>query len=408
MIEFTKLLKNVEKLQELGFNSEFDISPFLLPVDDVIKKILKQKNPKFSAIEIDLIVDSEDISLSKSIAKIDEEFKKKRSSNLNLTPEEKKARKEQLNTEKERRKQAATEQVKQIKNIYKDKIVELKSEAKKTIKEIKIGSYNFIRETKTIVKKSTTSLIQAGSSLGAISVIIAAPPWNIPLAISYTMSIVDILLSLVSQLKNIISYTVVFEKLNLIVDSKNLSILSIIFNSFMNIILGIWSKLTGIESLVKKLLDFIIKLISGANKQKIFKKVTSKLRKLGNFKDENKTFVIDGVSVRANSEDDAIEVKDFLETYKVDYGKKKVSDYKNNSDSSINPEQLLTQLSNDINRTQEIEIPSEVEDSYINLYEVKLPNGTILINQTEKDLEDLQSAYNLVIQKIDNITVDQT
>jgi hypothetical protein len=54
-----------------------------------------------------------------------------------------------------------------------------------------------VREAKVILRKSIAAFIQTGSSLSAISIIIAAPPWNIPLAISYTMAVVDILLNLI-------------------------------------------------------------------------------------------------------------------------------------------------------------------------------------------------------------------
>ena len=37
MSEYKKLLDNIEKLQELGFNSVFNLDPYLLSIDDVAK-----------------------------------------------------------------------------------------------------------------------------------------------------------------------------------------------------------------------------------------------------------------------------------------------------------------------------------------------------------------------------------
>jgi hypothetical protein len=403
MSEYTNLLKNIEKLQELGFKSEFDLNPYLLSVEEVAKKILKQKIPKLSLDDIDMIIDSESISLDKMNKQIEEEFKKLNPESSKLTAEEKALRREEQRIEREKRKQLRTERIKKTKEIYKDKVVELKSQAKKIIKDIKIGFYNLIRESKTVLKKVITAFVQTGSSIGAISIIIAAPPWNIPLAISYTMSVVDILLSLVSQLKSIVPYTLIFDQLHFVVDKKNLSILSKIININVNLILGVWSKVTGFEILIKKLIDFIIKLLSGSNKQKIFRKVTSKLRKLGNFNRNNSDYTIDGVKVKANNEDDAQEAKDFIDTYVVDYGRKRVTEYKNESDKSFDPEQLLKQLSNEINKSQVVEIPEVIEDSFLTTYDVTLPDGTILRNQTEEDLEELKRVYKLVLEQVEGI-----
>jgi hypothetical protein len=217
------------------------------------------------------------------------------------------------------------------------------------------------------------------------------------------MAVVDILLNLISQLKSIIPYTTIFDQLHFVVDPKNLTILSNILNSTITPVIELWSKLTAFETLIKGLLDFILSLISGSNKQKIFKKVRSKLRKLGNFNDSNKTFNIEGKNIRANSEDDAAEVKDLLDTYKVDYGKKSVTGYKDEANNSTETENLLNKLKTDVNKSQNIKIPRIVEESFIDTYEVILPDGKTLRNQTEKDLEELRKVYKLVAEQVSEI-----
>jgi hypothetical protein len=403
MSEYKKLLDNIEKLQELGFNSVFNLDPYLLSIDDVAKKILKQKNPNMPIDDIDMIIDSEQISLEKMKKELDEEDKNENGNenrnNSKLTPEEKELRKEERRIRKEEKRIRKEERIKQMKVAYKEKVTELKKQAKEIRKEIKIAFYNLIEEVKTIYKKVIAAFVQAGTSIAAISIVLAAPPWNIPLAVSYTMAIVDILLTLISDLKAIIPLTFIFDQLHFVVDSKNLSILCSILNTNINIVLELWSKLNSFELLIKFLLDFIIKLLSGENKQKIFRKATRKLKKLGNFKDDNNTYNIDGNDIRANSLEDAEEAKDFIDTYKV--VNKKVIDYKNDS---INPEELLNQLKDQVNESPDINIPKNIENSYFPIYQVKLPNGTILRNQTEEDLEELRRIYNLVLEGIEDIT----
>ena len=415
MSEYSKLLENVDKLQDLGFKSEFDLEPYLLPEDEVVKKILMSKNPGMPLEDVDMIIDTEEITLKKMEEELKEQEKKENSDDTRLSEEERAIRKEQRKRERERQKEIRKEQIKQMKQLFKDKVVELKAQAKAILKEIKMAFYNLIKEVKALIKKSITSLVQTSTSIGAIAVIIAAPPWNIPLAISYTMTIVDLLLTLISQLKAIIPFTAAFDKLHFVTNGRNLSVLSRIINVNLELILGLWSKLTGLDKIIQLLLDKIIQLISGDNKQKIFRKATRKLRKLGHFRGNNSTYNIDGVNVRADSEDDASEVKDLLDTFKVDYGSNKVVDYKQDSSTqsessgqsgsgSSNPEDLLKNLKNEVNKDQNVQVPQNVESSSFYVYDVKLPNGSILRNQTEEDLEELKRVYQIIVEQIQDVT----
>lgn len=379
MSEFKLLLDNVDKLQELGFKSEFDISNYLLSEDEVMKKILISKNPNMSTEDVDMIVDSEQVSLDK--------LNKEISTNLNngkLSDKE-----EKLISDKE-------ERIKVLKKIYKDKLTELKSQAKDIIKEIKMVIYNLIREVKILVKKSITSFMQTSSSISSIAIITTAPPWNIPLAISYTMSIIDLILGLISQIKSIIPFTKSLDKLHFVMNSKNTSIVSKVINTNIEIVLGLWSKLDILDSFIKSLLDSILKLINGSNKSKIFKKATRKLKKLGYFNSDNKTYRIDGILYRANNEDDSSEVKEILDVFIVNG--LNVTDYRDKID-----EDGLRELNDSVNNDKNIQIPKDLNESYFYLYDINLPNGTILYNQTESDLEELKQTYKIVIDKIQDL-----
>jgi len=403
MNEYNKLLDNIDQLQELGFRSEFDIQPYLLSEDEVAKKLLMAKNPNMKIEDVNLIIDNEQVSIDK----MEKEFKElesvDNSGDFGLTEEEKSQMRDQRKRERERERVLKIQQIKQMKQLFKDKIIELKEQAKNILKEIKMAFYNLVREVKALVKKSITSIVQISSSIGAIAVIIAAPPWNIPLAISYAMTIVDLLLTLISQLKAILPFTTIFDKLRFVTNSKNLSILSKIINVNLEIILGLWSKLTGLDKIIQLLLDKIIQLISGDNKQKIFRKATRKLKKLGHFRGNNSSYEIDDVSVRANNKEDASEVKDLLDTFKVDYGSRKVIDY-NQDESSNNPEDLLKSLKSEVEKDQNIQVPTDIEESSFYVYDVRLPNGSILRNQTEEDLEELKRIYTIVIDQIQDVT----
>lgn len=398
MNSYNKMLENIDALQNLGFSSEFDIQPYLLSEDEVAKKIIMAKAPNMSKEDVDLIIDSEEISIDKVIKEIDDESESENSRDSALSEEEKALRKERRRLEVERRKELRRQQIQEMKQIYKDRIVEYKEQAKNILKEIKMAFYNLVRQVKAIIKKSITSITQTGTSIGAIAVIIAAPPWNIPLAISYTMAVVDILLTLIAELKAILPFTIVFDKLKFVTTAQNLSVICSIINVNLETILTLWSKINGLDTLIKKLLDKIIELLSSSNKQKTFNKVQRKLKKLGHFR--GGVHIIDGVSVRADTFEDASEVKDLLDTFVVDYGNETVVDYKKDN-SGVDSETLLNSLKNEVNKDQNVEVPTNIEDS---LYDVRLPNGTILRNQTDDDLEELKKVYTVVLEQIDQLS----
>jgi hypothetical protein len=389
------MLDNIDRLQNLGFSSEFDIQPYLLSEDEVAKKIIMAKAPNMRKEDVDLIIDSEEVSINKVIKEIEDESENDESTEAAISEEEKARRRERRKEELERRKELRRQQIQEMKQIYKDKIVEFKEQAKNILKEIKMAFYNLVRQAKALIKKSITSITQAGSSLAAIAVIIAAPPWNIPLAISYTMAVVDILLTLISELKAILPFTTAFDKLRFVSTPKNLSIISNIINVNLEIVINLWSKLSSIESLVNTLLNKILELLSGTNKGKTFKKAEKKLRKLGHFRG-NEYFDVDGLRIRADSDEDAYEIKSILDVFVVNYSNETITDYKKDN-SGINAESLLNDLKNKITQEQNSEVPINIEST---LYDVRLPNGTVLRNQTDDDLEELKKVYTIVLEQI--------
>jgi hypothetical protein len=401
MSQYTKLLSNIDELQNLGFKSEFDLQPYLLSEDEVIKKILLYKNPNMSPEHVDMIVDSEKKLLDK-LEKDNEEGLKADDNNLEdakITEEQKAQRKAEAKKRRDEAKERVREEIKAIKQLYKDKITELKAQAKALLKEIKMAFYNLVREVKALVKKAITSIIQTSSSIAAIAVIAATPPWNIPLAISYTMAVIDLILGLISQIKAILPFTVVFEKLNFVMDENSLSVVCGIINVNIEIILGLWKKLTPLDELIKLLLSKILALVGGSNKAKIFKKAEKKLNKLGYFNTENDVYKIDSVDYRANNEEDASEVKDILNVFVV-VGKDNYDSGKNVIDyvNKIDEESL-----NNLNKESNVDLPKETNEGPLYTYEVELPNGSVLYNQNDENLEELRRSYTLVISQIEDL-----
>lgn len=410
MSQYQIMQKNVEKIQSLGFQSEFDIEPYLLSEKEISKKILKDKNPQLSQSDVDLIVDDED----ESIKKMEEEEELNANTEINddsLSESEKSIRIEERRKRREERKQKKRRRIQQLKELYKSSMREISETARKMRKQIKIAFYNLIREVKTLLKKSITSLMQISTSIPAISLTVAVLPWNVPLAISFTMVLIDVILVLISQIQSMVGVSSSFDDLPFVTDRKNLSILSGIINSQLLAIVTLFGLLAGLNLLIKTLLGFVNGLNSADSKEKIFRKATKKLRKLGYFDSSNDSFIVDGQSIKADSEEDAYEIKGILDTYQVVGGNGKdgqVVDYKKNEetkkfnlgDKSL--DNLLSELN--LKLEPEIIVPTDFEDSNFYVYDVKLPDGRILLNQTEEDLEELKKIYQIVIDQIQDVT----
>lgn len=369
MTKYDELLKNIEELQDLGYKSEFDISDFLLSKDDIVKKILSTKNPYLTKDQINMIVDSEDKLMSEMNSEIEEDL-------VNVEGKTK----EGIEKAKTKKK----EEIKAFKEHYKVKLKELYTEASKIIIEVKDAIFNLLKQMIVLAKKAITSLIQTSSSIAAIAMVVVAPPWNIPLAITTAVSVIDIILSFMNEVKMILPFLSPLNKLNLVLNADSLSIVCAILNPAILFIKGLWEKFSSLDSLIKSLIDKILSIISGSNKQKIFKKATARLRKLGYFKNN-----VDN--------DDKDEVADLLEIYNVDLSKKEVVSYKKEIDS--NQIENLSNFKSPVDYT----IKKTIEEIYA--YDVLLPNGTFLYGLSEKDLEDLKQSYNIIIDQVSK-TID--
>ena len=445
--EYTTLQENVEKLQELGFSSEFNLAAFLLSEDEVIKKLLADSNPYLTPENLDMIVDDEE-KLKEKYNKEDEDeedeededegveedededindqdlednnqltkeekaaIKEQRKAERELRKEQRKverelqkekrkaereAQKEKRKAEREARKKEKEEEIKVMKQVYKDKKEEQRKRAKKILKDIKLAFFNLLKEIKALIKKGITSAINTASAIGAIAVIAVAPPFNIPLAVSFTMVVIELILDLMLKCKDIVMLlSPVVDILPFVLPPANLSIIANILNPLIVVVLEFWEKLSFLDKLIQTLLDKIMELLNGNSRNKIFRKATRKLRKLGHFKNNNDKYEIEGKRYRADSEEDAAEVADLLDIFKVNNSTNKVFDYVKNIDDK--------DLKNLGLPDKPIVAKEDLPESLLYLYDVQLPNGSILYNKTESDIEELRKVYKIVVGQIQNI-----
>jgi DNA repair photolyase len=121
---FEKLVSNIEQLQDLGYKTELNIEPFLMKEEEVAKLLIKTAQPNLTDEQVSFMVESP-AKLKKKIDK-------------NLSPEEKKKKREQID-----------EAHRILKDYKKNKI----KEAKDKKDEIKTAVFDLVREIKDLIKK---------------------------------------------------------------------------------------------------------------------------------------------------------------------------------------------------------------------------------------------------------------
>ena len=432
MAQFDTYLKNLDDLEGKIYAGGFDINKYLLRDKEVVKKLLAYKNPLLKKDDIDLMVDDEEESLKK----FDDEEEKK------AKKEERKAKRkektEELNQkakeEKEKIKEKIREKIKELKEIYKEALRAIREEAKKIKEEIRKAIFQLVSRFKELTKELIMALIQTVSSVSAVAILVAAPPFNLPAALSLVLIVVDSYMKLISKITNIILPLLLpTKKLALVTDKKNLSIVSTLLNVVVEGILALWNPINLLVKVITALIEFIISLFK-KKEPSIFRKATRKLRKLGYIRKvghdplSNPPFTkrgdrqndVDGIAIYSYDEDDADEVKDLLDQFKLNGDGNKLTDKvvaynlrveidgeERNIDIKSELESLNDLLLEFDKSPKEIETsisaPSSETDEYSEfVYDILLPDGSKLINISEEGLDVIKNQYKVKFDQINN------
>ncbi len=426
---FDALISNIDKFQDSAFGTEFNMDSYLLSDDDAVKKLIATKNPKLTKEQINTIVDDEDV-LIKRAEEMTEEFPNEdEDSELedavdenNLSDEQKEIRRierearrrtrrekiERKKREFEEKKRDRIEEIKESKRIYKDKLKEFYEEIKRIKTSIKNAVFGLFKSAKELAKDLVMAIIKTASSIPGITLMITAPPWNIAHAITATAMLVQMYLKLIKEVKNVAPILGPIKYLPAITDKNNLSTLSTIFNVPMKIILGIWEPIAALDKVIKALIGSV-KNSMQKNRDKIFRKATKKLKKLGGLRRSGLPLKVGDQTLRgvigdpyytdigivfSYDEDDVEEVVDLLTTFKIDGSPNKTStrvvDYQQSFDGDLdNVEAELDKMEFEVPSTKEIE--NDEFEEYI--YDVKLPDGSIIKNISDEGIDYLKSKY---------------
>lgn len=400
MSQYNTLLENINKLENQIYPVGFDISKFFLSDKESVKKLIKIKNPQMSSNDIDLMVDSED----ESLLKLDEEEEKLSekedqiaSKNETLNADEEASNRIVRLKMREERKRIKKENIQIAKKIYKDRLTSYYDETKNIKQEIRVSSFLLVENSIDLSKKLVNAVIQTSSTIPGVTIMMTAIPFNIPGAITLALTVVEAFMDIVTKMKDVVVLLSPLKKLEIVTDNKSLSIISSILNPVLSILSSLWSPISALIKMIKSITSALSSSLK-RNRNKIFRRATRRLKKLGHLYKVNKRgdeYTVDGTTLYSYDEDDVDEVKELLDTFKI--SRNKVVDY-NQKIGDKTFEETLDDLESQLNN---VDLPTEnypidSNDTYSKyLYDVKLPDGSVLVNITEEGLESIKENYKI-------------
>ena len=465
MSNFAKLEENIDILSGISREGGLDISKYLLPDKEAVKKLISQRNPKMSKEDIDLLVDSEEESLRKD-DELEEELKLEDDSevedlefsdfdfrrdvvigipNIPISDEEMKIRQAQIEERREQkriqreerkkerqrdreiRRENRRKRIRQIKENFKEQLAEFWKEVKDIKKKIIQAASDLFRGFKEMAKDLGMCIVASATSITAITIIFSTPPWNVAQAITIVIEIILSYLKLISKVQAFAPALFPLKLLPFVTDRKNLSIVSSILNPILESVKKLWIPISALNKVISNLIQKLKDLMGSDNKNKIFRRATRKLKKLGHIRKRDGTIsfpipdvgipgpisnllkgrgdlqsgevAIDGSNIYSYDEEDVDEIRSLLDQFVLngDGSSKshKVVDFRVKFDDS---------LANLEKELEDVEIPVKVSDEDIEnfIYDVTLPDGTVIKNISEEGIDYFRQNY---ILKFTNFTL---
>lgn len=229
------LNSNITKLQEAIYGLNFDISKHFLSDIDILKKLLKHKNPNLEQKDIDSMVDGNST----------------RDALPNNHP------------------------------IY-DEVKKMKSDIREAVLKIIKGQKDLTIE----VANANTLII---NSIPSIGIQVAAPPFNVPNAIATVNIVTSTLMGIIAKITDMVLYLKPLESLNIVLPESGFNSITAPINIAITSLLALLKPIAKLQEFIKTITEKIQSLTKNTAKQlkKLNKDLTDKLKEKNDI--ENKS-----------------------------------------------------------------------------------------------------------------------
>jgi len=352
-ISIAALTENVHKSNVL------DISKSFLSDEEIAINMLMAKNPTMTREEAELMVGTyrDDVA-------DDEESDK----NLKDRADEKKLPSEKpskANSKKNKKIKYKKSEFQPQYPLPKGNSV-VDEEVKKTKHDVRYASTMIVKYSVDLGKEVinvTTMMVQ---SIAGITIMVAAPPWNIPGAITVLTAVINVIISVINKVSEVVKFFPALEKINLVVQPGALAGILSTLKTAIDAINTLFSILKQADKFVSTLVDLLLSLVG--------KKLdTNRINKFLNKNDEGGI-----MDPSTNPATNGSQFKSLLD--------------------SANAQALS--INNNAKSVVGLTFSSGANNSN-NLYDVEFPDGTTRYNVTKTELDEITANYNVIFKQLE-------
>jgi hypothetical protein len=291
-MSFSKFIEDLEKLEKISYENMaiVNITKFIIPEKEILKKILAERSPDLSDEDIELMAEA--ASAEEDPEAEDQEAEDQEAEDA-VDPEEPI---DPIERAKERRKreirETAKQRKKELKEIYKKMLESLKEEVKKVKNDIKVAVFNFLNKFKEVATSFILAIIKSITSIPGAIVMAVLPPWNIPGAVTSLLVVLSNYLEVLSKVQQIIPFLRPLTKIPNIVGENRVNFLGKIFDVITLALIALYGPIIAFNKFIKKIIEIIKSLFSQKRNKKVFKQATKKLVKLGHIESTKTKFTV--------------------------------------------------------------------------------------------------------------------
>jgi hypothetical protein len=383
-MSFNNLMKTIDKVENKPIPGVFDISSMLLPTNEVVKNILIMED-NLSKEDAELMVEGFAGNTGKKKSKSEKEIDSlKDEADTKYKGE---LIKKSVDDNKNSLTDTDTGAPLSSKSPYHKK-------AKEILLLIKEKVTQFFRKVKELIKEIVSVTVSIVSSIPGAGLMVSPFAFNVPGMITMLMQMIQLISMLASKVADLVGFFKYFKMLPLVLSPANLNKVSSLINTSYGGVSKAFSPLQKSIDKFNKASQSTIK--SKTNEEKQGRTITSRLRKIKYINWQINKYTIQRSKVE---EDDLDELEDILEQWEVvrlnnrrnAVRRKKVLD-SNGKEVNINDLlNLLDELVDDIQQN----LPEVSEEDDV-IYDVRFSDGRNLFGVTRKEVEDLESTYNII------------
>lgn len=384
----TQLETNISKLQEAIIGANFDIGKSFLPDNEVMKNILKSKNMSLTKEDLDIMVDGKinDITLSTST---DSKFR---------------------------------EEKKNLASFSKQNYIyplppqnQLKSEVKKMKMEARQSAMLLVKSQKDLMQDIAKLSIKISNAVSGAAILTAPLSFNVPGAITLIMGVIDSISALIKKMTDVIIHTEGLKHLVYLLPKSSFDSITAPINIALTILLSLFGAVGALKSTVDSLSKSMDKTAKSFDKQGSVKQMTDELSK--KLKELAELLLLKRIkdSVRLHNPlfvgiPRVLEIlgNRFTKQQLNDEIKKKyqeIEDLKKRINELLSPPKFYTSTNGEFPEDNEflnslspkmklVETANDELVSYV--YDVLLPDGTVIPNVDEDVIEDIKHKYKVI------------